>query len=439
LNKLRLSQKISDQRNVLLSIRDVNHIIIIALASIFFSTLYYYNDVLGSYDFIAFWVGGTVTLLGQDPYDTTTLYNAYDFLNLTSHKKQIFWSPPWTLTPLLPFLINKFEYSYTLWFVFSVLCSASIFYSYGKLLITSFSFKVPPEKIIAYWAIFIISFHPLWFHLAMGQLTTLVLTAFLFFVAFSCRFTENEYSRLCSSFLKETERHRKISKFIAGISLSLTLIKPHLLYLVYFGVVVHAFKKNDFVILASLLFGFLLLVIAPYCINHDIYFNFLYARKLPVIFFNPTLGSWIQSFNPSIGFLRFIPAFIGCGVTFFLLTSSSSPYAVNKHVFYSPKTLTLLLSLSMITSPYYWNYDFIVLLPCVQLIMYTAWEKYSSTISKVLFFGLFSSNLLLILGPGDMRYYVWYPVIIFLLLLVALRVNKKIDTQQTIQSFERAA
>jgi len=193
--------------------------------------------------------------------------------------------------------------------------------------------------------------------------------------------------------------------------LSVTSLKPHLLYLFYIYIFILSIREKKWKTLAGMMFGIIILLFFPVLYNPKIIIHFFHSTQSPPVYWkSPTLGSFFQGmFQDHNVILRFIPSIIaGSFMTVFIFLS--------KRNLLKTKVIYYLIPLSLLTTPYCWVYDQMLIAPAIFFIF----SKFQNTIykwnSRQLLVGilLILANIIGVLIPGKLgqHVFVWYPMVI---------------------------
>lgn len=189
------------------------------------------------YDFYYMWSAAHVALHGGNPYDLHTYSRELSSIGWPSDEAiPPFPHPPWALSLYLMVGFLPFKIALTLWLA---LAATTLFFCFRWIYrnLTFLRMADRPPKMLLY-SFLLLCFPPTIKILLWGQLSFLLLVGLLLFLVL--------YSR---------QRH-----FLAGLSLSLTLIKPDLLVL-YSALLACSYKQRNFSVLTGLAFGLLLQVL----------------------------------------------------------------------------------------------------------------------------------------------------------------------------------
>jgi hypothetical protein len=240
----------------------------------------------------------------------------------------------------------------------------------------------------------LVSFPPLYALMFYGQLSHLLLFGFSAAVFFAIRQPDSV-----------------LNSFWAGAMLSITLVKPHILWFVYLILLMQSLRLRAFKMLYGFIAGAVVLTAVPLVLYPDLlgqYLNFLGSP--PVLWRTATVGSWLQYFlGQHQMWVKLLPTalfFPSCAFCF------SKEFLSGR---YSAE-LMWLFPLSLVFAPYGWVYDQIVMLPLV------LWLVSSTTKQRVIYvaIGLLVLNMVdffLTLNWGQ-EFGLFYPVGISALVLI---------------------
>lgn len=336
-------------------------------------------------DLLQYWGAAHLIAAGQNPYDIPALEaieRSVPEIGKTLDGPIIMWNPP-LITPLI---------SWLKYFTFHNACLIWIGLSLLTVLFSIFNFGKRNEVILSPTVVTaMLTFPPIYSLIYLGQISWIPLLGLILAL----------------------HAHSKNRPLLTGISLSLALIKPHLLYLVYLGFFIGTPKQQKAKLLYGFLgggfiLGFLAEVIAPGIWNHWI----SNMNTPPHYFQTPTLGSFIQGiFWPNMRWTRYLPSILT--LLALALTFSNS---TTKRILSSP---ILLIPLSLATAPYGWLFDQVLLLP---LLLILASESSLQIRVTLLIMNIIGLSPFL----SFQQHYVWYPIGMLLLGLVTHRTHKSI-------------
>jgi hypothetical protein len=196
---------------------------------------------------------------------------------------------------------------------------------------------------------------------------------------------------------------------LAGIMLSLSLIKPHLLLLVYLHLFGNAISERRYHRLLGFLCGAVILSGIASLIHGGCFLEYWTALQAPPVYFKtPTAGIWLQELTgKQEAFWRFLPTVVALGVLTVALLAAPGIRG-NRSI------AVKLIPLSLVLSPYGWGYDQVTLLPVALMLLATELAPKRFRLLSGL---LIAGNILYFLIPGSLgqQVLVWYPVWIFAL------------------------
>lgn len=302
---------------------------------------------LGRGDFRAYWSAAYLLAQSENFADADLLLQTErEHTEWMEDWAVITWNPPWLLALLMPYTAVSFPRATWLW----LLTNIALVFTGSVLLWKTFTRQDSSQRWGPMAPLVGLLFLPTMLTLLMGQVNTLVfwgLAAFLFF------FNRNQL-------------------FAAGLSLVPTLVKPHLVYLVLPIVFLHLlWTKRDFKTVAGLLVGLAVLTAVVFGLR----------------------PSFITEFSQTVGEGNLLgwetPTLGG-----FLATTFGWQWAKLMGIFILPLTVGFwwryretidlnywvpaMLLISVISAPFGWGYDVIVLLlPVLQVIAWIAEGRFS--------------------------------------------------------------
>lgn len=348
---------------------------------------------IGRGDFIGYWSAAYLLRHSQNFSDPALLLNIErtlagwqgDFTILT-------WNPPWLLTILLPYTLFSFPRATWLWLMTNLTLISA-----GSILTWLACTKRSEAERVAWLAPLIAMFFlPVLTTLFMGQINTLVFFGLGLFL-----------------FLQQ-KRH----PLGAGGALALTMVKPHLVYITVPILLIQALLEQNWRFLAG--FAGVLLALTAVALGLRPSFPADYAASVG----NGNLLAWI---TPTLGGIL--------DLTFGwqwakLMGLILLPLAILLWWQYRDKVNTLelvqlSLLVSIITAPFGWAYDVVVLLiPLLQVVVWL-WEKrFSPKQTGTLILALLLTNSLIIwqrfnqTGAGDEQFF-WVPLALSLIYFAA--------------------
>src|SRR5262245_44309710 len=291
--------------------------------------------------FIEYWAAVRLLLDGANPYSPADLLARQQRLGWTDTAPLVMWNPPWTMAFTLPFGLVSYETGHFLWFLLNTLLifvGAHVLERiYGR----------DGQKSRAWLAALV--FAPTYLVLLLGQIGPLVLfgvIGFLFFI-------------------------KKRAWVLSGASLVLVSIKPHLLYLLWFALLLWMWRERRWQVALGLASAGVIVALIPVIFDSAIYSQYLQLFSAsgmvrPSDWATPSLGIALgRFFDISQISLRWAPALMG--VIWFICY-----WARHAEIWDWVDQLPLVLLVSLVTTGFAWTYDQIVLLPAV--IQASAWS-----------------------------------------------------------------
>ncbi len=271
----------------------------------------------GTVDFVQYWTSGKLLLDGQNPYDprlVETLQRAANPYFDPATGVILNWNTPLLGIFCLLAAAAPVETGFRIWFVLSCACIGAAVWLLAKAWKKDFS---PLLLAVALCS------PALGNNFYFGQISSLLLLSLCAAI----------YWRSCSR------------PFLAGVALSVTLVKPHLLLLYYLSESRRGgFQRRWCAGLAS---GAILLGLIPLFFVPDIYhyYDAAMSAQPPLYWKNPALGSLFQEASGvQAMWMRFVPVLLALPFAFFV------------------EALTL-IPLSLLCAPYGWVYDQLLLVP----------------------------------------------------------------------------
>ncbi len=316
------------------------------------------------YDYCYLWAAGRLAWQGADVYDCNNLARTMQEVGWPeSEKVWGFVHPPWTMWAYLPYSLFSFPVARVLWMLTLI----------GLLLIIcreclNLSRTYPnamPRLPQALMILAVILFPPVLKILAFGQVSLLLAIGVLFFLRFSLRG----------------------SLVNAGLALSLTLLKPHLFIPFYCALLAHALLSRDGKLPLGMLLGLLIqqgICSMLYPQGIQFFVNFLpqlATNSASLLGATPT-----QIAAHFFGWSWLRPCLFGAGVVIGILAGSRKSFC---HL----QALRILIPLSLLTAPYCFSHEFIILLPAYLTALFPLYQRYGEKIR----FGIVSSAVLMAL------------------------------------------
>jgi hypothetical protein len=297
----------------------------------------------------------------------------------------LMWNPPWTLALAMPLALFSYPVSHLIWVILSVVMI---------LVATDWTWSLFGGSTQKRWlaAVIAFTFLPTFHALRIGQISPILLLGIVGFLHF--------------------ESNKRF--WLAGAFAALLAIKPHLLYLVCISILVWSVRRRRWGILSGGAIVLFSATLTAVMFNPHVITQYLSAIRAgsPLVWMTPTFGSLLTKlFGRERTWLAFLPMMAGL---FWL-----GLYALrNRADWMWADRIPLLLLVSVVTAPFGWSYDQVVLIPvllhamiqlfatCRRLIMYSAIISYLAIdIAAFAFHARFNDFWLIWLAPVLL---IWY-------------------------------
>jgi len=283
-------------------------------------------------DFVAYWSAASRIVHGQNPYAIGPVLELERAVGFTGSAPLIMRNPPWTLSIIAPLGFFTFVTAQRIWLIaafFEILVSLKWLWDV---------YRVPGQSGFL-TSVAIAAFSPIAVAITIGQISPLVLLGIAGFLRF--------------------EQKRRLG--LAGVFLVLAALKPHLVFLLWATLLLFSLCRRSAKTLGMFALtvgiGSFIAVLFDRSIFTE-YVNFM-TREGVVQEVTPTLGGalrlWLRTYA-----VQFVPAMLALG---WLLYYASRKIRQSK---WSWKEQTpLLLMVSLLTTPYAWFFDQVLLVPCI--------------------------------------------------------------------------
>lgn len=357
---------------------------------------------LSSTDFVSYWVSGKLLLAGRNPYDFTSqnligfqFYDDFSELNRTRVPPHglalfsLFGLFPSTISLALFFVVNLFLLSYSFFNLASV-------YFRGV--------TIPKHVLVVLFFCIIASFPAIQtFHL--GQISFLTLSGLILFI----RRVSNKGITITQS-------------FIGGFYLSITSIKPNLLFMLYAWIFFCSLRRRQFSTLLGLTTGVVAMSVIALALQPQIISFYLsdidgtYTRYL-----TPTISAAVAHL---LKLPPLYPAIFCIGISIILALIFSG---IRSQPYYA---IAIIVPISLILTPYAWTYEYIL---CAPLIFHVCSriEYLPSFYSLTVLASLIFASLTLWSYAGSMMWLIWYPMtLVMIAVIVESRISNASKTHQ---------
>lgn len=309
----------------------------ITLIAFFIVVSIYYLNISCIYtqpDLAQYWAGSKLYSQGGNPYSLDQMTEIQSSLRQKEGIIRL-WNPPLIFPIIFYFKYFDFQTLKTVWFPISVtLLFLSIAISYS---LAEKNYESAKSKILLLALLMLMPAIPE--TLAWGQISSILLFGVTLWF-----YNYNKYG---------------LDSYLSGIFLSLTFIKPHLLIPLYLIIFCHSFAYKQFKCVVGLVSGFFVLFSLSLINGFEIWKYYFHSMSSPPIYWmTPNLGTILQwSFNIHEAWLRFLPLILYMVILIFCELS----LVVKKKK--RSADMFFIILWSLISSPYGWVYDQIVLIP----------------------------------------------------------------------------
>lgn len=286
-------------------------------------------------DFIAYWAAARLLSNHGNGYAPAQVLELQRVVDPSLSLPAMMYNPPWTLIFVVPFGWLDYDTAQLCWFVLHTvmlfLAAQLLWRHYGT----------SPTLPWSAW-LGLLSFAPIYFVLLIGQIGTLVLAGV---VGFLLAMRQGAY-------------------FFAGAALAIAAIKPHLLHLLWLAVLLWSWRQRRWQVAAGFLTVFAVMAVLPLLLDGEIYVRYFWLMSerevvLPMDWLNPTIG---MAINRLLGtnhlWLRWLP--LAAGTIWFIdyWRRHGTAWDWSQH-------LPGCLLVSVVSAPYSWTFDYVVLLPAL--------------------------------------------------------------------------
>jgi len=281
-------------------------------------------------DYVQYWAASRVNLAGGNPYDWHELLTAERQAEPSLTTPVLMWNPPWTLSlTTLPGLL-PYQLSRTVWMTLCclILAGSSVFL---------WNYWGGPTKGTIAAAMLVFAFPASFFATVMGQMSPLMLLGIVGFLYF--------------------EEKQRLGW--AGAAVALTLVKPQVTYLLWAALLLWSLRSGRWRVLAGASAAVVAMCIVPLAANPWVVSQYVHAvlDHPPTYFVTPTVGALLRLV---IGWDHTWPMLLPplAGLAWWGWHCRGLDWTWRSQI-------SLLLLVSVVTSPYVWLFDQVVLLPAV--------------------------------------------------------------------------
>src|SRR6266496_22953 len=281
-------------------------------------------------DFAAYWSAASLIIHGQNPYASAAVLKLEQAAGYSRSTPLIMRNPPWIVPIIAPLGFLPFGTAQRLWLIVGLLASVVS----AKWLWDVYRTE---EQSPLLTCLATATFSPIPVALAIGQATPLVLLGIAGFLRF--------------------QQKQKLGW--AGAFLFLAALKPHLIFLVWAALGVLSIYKRSARILGGLILTTMAASLIAISLDYSIFIQYvqMLVQERLTQELTPTLSGLIRL---SIGFraAELLPGILALGWVFFYTSRRSS-------LWNWVEEMPILILTSLLTTPYAWFFDEIVLLPCL--------------------------------------------------------------------------
>lgn len=274
-------------------------------------------------DYIEYWSSGKLLIHHLNPYSASDILKLEKAHGYFHTKPLIMFNPPWALFLVAPLGFLGLRQGLFLWILLNIAC---LFASAQLLDVT------PKERAFAY------VFAPAVASIFMGQSSPILLLGFVLFLHF----------------------HRS-QPFLAGASLLLMFIKPHLFFVYWAVLLADCIRRRSYLIPAGALSAFVASNIFPMFFDQHIWQHYRAMMQASPVEqgFLPTASMLFRMFvDPHAFWLLFVPSGLAVLWGIWYYVTRRREWDWNTHGM-------LLMLISILAAPYSWLTDEVVLLPSI--------------------------------------------------------------------------
>lgn len=353
------------------------------------------NRLIPLNDFVEYWSAYRIFTAGGNPYSESEMLAVQRGLGWTGSSALMMWNPPW----VLPVLVPLCSIPYWLGRELCLLTNLGLLLLVADWLWRFYGGPVPRRWISWLATLF---YFPLDTALFLGQISPLI----LFGVA---------------GFLWAQKRRLY---FLAGTFTLLISVKPQLMYLFWFFLILWILKNRHWKVFFGGFGIFLLCSLVVVLINPRTFMNYwtaLSSSSGPTPWETPTWGVALRKFLPMApGWVPFLPSMLGMGIAAGLWFRWQNAFDWDEHW----NTIALL---SVTSSSFAWTFDWVVLLPVVLMIL--CWYQFQPLRRWWMPISIIVMQILLVPPQGETGSYfhrLWFPPVLWLLYWAAGRVHRSV-------------
>jgi hypothetical protein len=331
------------------------------LAPILYSPEYILSD-----DFGHFWASGKLFIDHENPYNLERLISTQVQAGAAQSSRTSIGSqtlnPPWALLIFAPFSFLDYSLARVIWLIISITLLVISVRQFWQILHGSEN-KIGVALLVAF------CFTPMYSVLSKGQITPWVVLGITGIMLYF---------------------EGKLNAWWAGIAIGLIATKPQLFYLLWPALGIWVISQRRWKLVFTGAAIGIIAVSATMLVNGQIFSQYITAiQEYPYDqWATPTIGSYLRLFWLGVDkfWVQYFPACLGLGWLVF-------HYWKNRENWVWRDQIPVMTLISLLTSPYAWTYDAIIILPAVLIV--TSWLISQNKPIKITFWAVY---LLLNLG-----------------------------------------
>jgi hypothetical protein len=283
------------------------------------------------HDFVEYWTAAHLLVTHNNPYSLGEVFRMEQSLGFKEPVPLMLLSPPMTLTLIAPLgLASSYALAWLIW----VAALVGVVALSSKMLMDVYfgDLRLPEISNNAFYrCLFAFTFFPVLLCLRFTQTAPLILLGLAGFLYF------------------ESKRR----SMAAGALLSLTLVKPHLVYLVWLALLLWSWQKRTWKVLTAAISVMTLLTGIAMLLDHHIIRQYLDLMRSPYIqAYAAGIASLVRKMTEGIGtlWIQFVPTALG-------LIWFTIYWRQNRKNWSWIEQMPMLLTMSVFTSAYGWHFD----------------------------------------------------------------------------------
>ena len=281
-------------------------------------------------DFVAYWSAASLIIHGQNPYASDAVLSLEKEVGFTGSNPLIMRNPPWIVPIIAPLGFLSFGVAQRLWLVVGLLAMLMSDKWLWDL------YRVEGQSGVL-TGLAVATFAPIPVALAIGQVSPLVLLGISGFLHFQ----------------------HKGKLGWAGVFLLLAALKPHLIFLVWVALAVMSIYKRSMRTVAPLILTTIVASLIAISLDHSIFVQYaqLLVKERVAQELTPTPGGLIRLWT---GLYRaeYLPPILALGWLLSRIRARQIQWNWTDE-------MPIVALISLLTTPYGWFFDQVVLLPCV--------------------------------------------------------------------------